>query len=247
MDPQRIPPQVYPYLLGLAGFQEAYALASYVGDARRVLIVGETSGRDYYYQTALGKHVVALDILRNLHVPNMIQANAERPLPFPDASFDAVIISEVLEHLYNDIGTLAEIRRVLTDDGVLAVSVPFWSDTPFHARIHTRRTIQSLVEYSGFEITAFYERGALLGLTGLIVAWCALTYHARRLLRPGVNRVEHYFNILRRISDFNLAHRIPRIWPTSKHHGCYLAARKGPYRDFIEVQAVHFKQGGTVR
>lgn len=45
-------------------------------------------------------------------------------LPFADASFDKVICSEVLEHIPDYQGVLAEITRVLKPDGLLAVSVP---------------------------------------------------------------------------------------------------------------------------
>jgi SAM-dependent methyltransferase len=47
-------------------------------------------------------------------------------LPFPDASFDAVIASEVLEHIPSDIGALAEIARVVRPGGRVAVTVPRW-------------------------------------------------------------------------------------------------------------------------
>jgi SAM-dependent methyltransferase len=54
-------------------------------------------------------------------------------LPFPDEWFDAVLLSEVLEHVPDDAAALAEIRRVLRPGGVLAISVPnarypFWWD-----------------------------------------------------------------------------------------------------------------------
>lgn len=45
-------------------------------------------------------------------------------LPFEDNSFDAVICSEVLEHIDPFHKVLAEIRRVLKPDGVFAASVP---------------------------------------------------------------------------------------------------------------------------
>lgn len=45
-------------------------------------------------------------------------------LPFPDASFERVICSEVLEHIPDYRAVLAEIRRVLKPGGLLAVSVP---------------------------------------------------------------------------------------------------------------------------
>jgi SAM-dependent methyltransferase len=62
----------------------------------------------------------------------LVEGDAER-LPFDDASFDKVLMSEVLEHLADDRAALAEVRRVLRPGGVLAVSVPnasfpFWWD-----------------------------------------------------------------------------------------------------------------------
>ena len=45
-------------------------------------------------------------------------------LPVPDASVDRVIASEVLEHVPDDAGALAEIARVLRPGGRVAVTVP---------------------------------------------------------------------------------------------------------------------------
>jgi SAM-dependent methyltransferase len=45
-------------------------------------------------------------------------------LPFPDASFDAVIVAEVMEHIPDDKGVLAELVRVLKPGGRIAVTVP---------------------------------------------------------------------------------------------------------------------------
>lgn len=45
-------------------------------------------------------------------------------LPYPDASFDLVILDNVLEHVRDQARTLAEIRRVLRLDGVLYMVLP---------------------------------------------------------------------------------------------------------------------------
>jgi SAM-dependent methyltransferase len=45
-------------------------------------------------------------------------------LPFPDASVDRVIASEVLEHIPDDASAVAEIARVLKPGGRVAVTVP---------------------------------------------------------------------------------------------------------------------------
>ncbi|HSH44538.1 MAG TPA: class I SAM-dependent methyltransferase [Longimicrobiales bacterium] len=45
-------------------------------------------------------------------------------LPYPDASFDLVILDNVLEHVRDQARTLAEIRRVLRPDGLLYMVTP---------------------------------------------------------------------------------------------------------------------------
>ena len=45
-------------------------------------------------------------------------------LPFPDASVDRVMASEVLEHIPDDVTAMAEIFRVLKPGGRVAVTVP---------------------------------------------------------------------------------------------------------------------------
>ncbi len=47
-------------------------------------------------------------------------------LPFPDATFDRVIAAEVLEHIPDDRGAIAELSRVLRPGGTMAVTVPRW-------------------------------------------------------------------------------------------------------------------------
>ena len=67
-------------------------------------------------------------------LPGVTLANASLyHIPFPDASFDKVILSEILELLEDDVAGLREIRRVLKPGGVAAITVPnqnypFWWD-----------------------------------------------------------------------------------------------------------------------
>jgi SAM-dependent methyltransferase len=47
-------------------------------------------------------------------------------LPFPDGVFDAVIASEILEHIHDDRAAIAEAARVLRPGGTMVVTVPRW-------------------------------------------------------------------------------------------------------------------------
>lgn len=46
-------------------------------------------------------------------------------LPFPDASMDGVVLTEVLEHCTDPPGAIAQVRRVLKPGGLLLVTSPF--------------------------------------------------------------------------------------------------------------------------
>lgn len=87
-------------------------------------------------------------------------------LPFRDGAFDAIIASEILEHLHRDDAALLEIDRILKPGGILAVSVPrYWPEaicwalseeyrnTPGgHVRIYGDGEIRGKITDRGMEI-----------------------------------------------------------------------------------------------
>ena len=98
---------------------------------------------------------------------NFIRASATR-LPLADGSVDAVICSEVLEHLADYQGAISELARVLRINGRLGISVPrfipewlCWKLEPQypyapggHIRIFKQKQLIRIVEQKGFKLLA---------------------------------------------------------------------------------------------
>jgi len=83
---------------------------------------GRVIGMDYdVRQLAVATATVKRLGLRNVHV---FAWDLARAFPFADASFDAVIFLDVIEHLHPRLEVLREIARVLTSAGRLLVSGP---------------------------------------------------------------------------------------------------------------------------
>ena len=96
-------------------------------------------------------------------------------LPFKDNAYDAVICSEVLEHLESLDNAVSEIVRVLKPGGVLAVSVPRfipelicwklsseYSKTPGgHIRIFRQKNLKQLILKESVSYTSFHWAHAL--------------------------------------------------------------------------------------
>ncbi len=75
-------------------------------------------------------------------------------LPVPDAAFDAVILTQVLEHVPNPADVLAELHRILRPGGRLYMTMPLtWElhELPFDFFRYTAPGLQSLLRGAGFE------------------------------------------------------------------------------------------------
>ena len=119
---------------------------------------------------------------RNLKGKNIpfVQADLMKKLPFKDRIFDKIVMSEVAEHLPNDLKGLKEVKRVLKKEGTMVLTVPnynfpflwdpinwvlqnvfgthiksgFWAGIwNQHIRLYKPEQIKNVVEAAGFNVS----------------------------------------------------------------------------------------------
>lgn len=87
-------------------------------------------------------------------------------LPFDDDRFELTLLTDVVEHVEDDVGALAELRRVSAPDGVLLVTVPayqwLWSvhdELHHHQRRYSLRGLAGALNEAGWspEMTTHFN------------------------------------------------------------------------------------------
>lgn len=138
-----------------------YLVRRFAGKSERVLDLG---ARRSPYTSGLPGLVVGLDLpaeedarlgfsskslnrfARGRHVAVFGRGEA---MPFPDNTFDTVLMIEVIEHVEGDDQALREIRRVLKPGGVLVMTTPNGATFPepaqYHLRHYTPEALEKLV------------------------------------------------------------------------------------------------------
>jgi hypothetical protein len=122
-------------------------------------------------------------------------------LPFPDASFDWILSSHVLEHVPDDGAAIAELARVLRPGGRAILMVPFDPEGPTREGAHLADPAERMARFGHpyhYRINGrdFPHRLAAAGLVPILVdSRRLLSPHQRRRFR--VNR-NHLFDCRRR-------------------------------------------------
>lgn len=101
-------------------------------------------------------------------------------LPFADASFEAALLTQVLEHVPEPVATLSEVFRVLAEGGRLFATVPLvWElhEEPWDFFRYTSHGITHVLEAAGFSDIAVEARNdcfATLAQLMRNVAWVGM-------------------------------------------------------------------------
>ena len=85
-----------------------------------------------------------------------------QPLPFRDAEFDTIILSDVLEHMPEPQQLWAEMARILRPGGKVLVSVPFYywiHEQPYDYYRYTEFALTRFVERSGLTVSQLESLG----------------------------------------------------------------------------------------
>lgn len=171
-----------------------------------VLDIGCGVGDESVRLSAPGRSVVGLDY--DLETASLARGQGigavcgdGAVLPFMTGSFDAVSSSHIIEHFVDPSGHVAEMARVVADDGtayILTPNEPADFENPYHVHLFTPETLRDMLE-------RHFEDVTVVGLDGndeVRADFARRRRTGRRILALDV---------------FNLRRRLPRSWFVALH------------------------------
>lgn len=174
---------VYLYLTAYVAEAAAYWCGTPASELR-VLDWGSGTGQTSFLLERLGVHTTMADIATGqpdssfvgpgplLAGRDVVPLSHPWRLPFEDAAFDVVLSFGVLEHVEDDVRSLAELRRVTKPQGLLFVfflpQVLSWTQrvahlrgNRYHDRLYRMGRSKAMLETSGFRVLDGWYRQLL--------------------------------------------------------------------------------------
>ncbi|MCL2289913.1 MAG: methyltransferase domain-containing protein [Bacteroidetes bacterium] len=105
-----------------------------------------------------------------------VSCNLNEPLPFANASFDTIILSDVLEHIVEPKQLFAEMFRILRPNGKILLNVPFFywvHEAPHDYYRYTQFALRKFAEDTNFNIIELSARGGIAVCFADVVGKCA--------------------------------------------------------------------------
>ncbi|MGH8476453.1 MAG: class I SAM-dependent methyltransferase [Methylococcales bacterium] len=158
-------------------------------------------------------------------------------LPFPDATFDCVICTEVLEHIPDPVQALREFRRVLKTGGRLFVTTPFFNplhEVPHDYYRYTPFALSYMAEQASLSLESLVEKGGIIAFTLLFVQypwvrfWQRLSQYCRIPLLHAYNPAVYFVVILPQLIYI-------AGWKRQRRHRAIISKNRSPYAGLSAV------------
>lgn len=159
------------------------------------------AGNSPYRELIKCRSFTAADITQNIKGTVDVIIAGDSTLPgVEDNTFDLILCMDVLEHIENDAAAVCELFRVLSDDGMLIVTVPFIyreHEYPFDFRRYTSVGISSRLKQAGFSSIEVYK---VANIWQVLVA----TWFKGRILNGEIDGRNFFNKISRKLAGLML-------------------------------------------
>ncbi len=149
-DGERMLPETHAGTLTYAEHVIRYLAAAPLVAGRRVLDIASGSGYGTHVLSQSAAHVTGVDVSSTAVEyaqqtygtdNNEFHVGDATAIPLPDDSVDVVVSFETIEHLDDYGAFVAEVDRVLVDDGLFVLSTPNDTDAPQGNPFHTHQFV----------------------------------------------------------------------------------------------------------
>jgi SAM-dependent methyltransferase len=123
--------------------------------------------------------ILCVDWENTLHQRHHVdlEHDLNRPLPIQSASFDTILLTDVLEHIEQPDAILHEISRLLRPQGIAIIGVPFmyWvHEQPYDYGRYTEFRLANMAKSAGMNVITLYPYGGafdvIFDILGKLVA-----------------------------------------------------------------------------